>query len=103
VRHIVEHGVQEGIDLSVEILPSPYVSQALFEKYVYAVRILAVESNCGLLGCEKKPAFLFCGNRAAHCLDDVLTKLALHGVIVITYPSDTSHISKYWMFFCSEF
>jgi hypothetical protein len=53
VTRIFKHGVREGIDVSVEISPSPYVSQALFEKHVSAVLIPTVESNRRLPGFEK--------------------------------------------------
>jgi hypothetical protein len=60
VTRTFEYGVREGINVSVGISQCPYLNQALFEKYVSAVLILAVESNRRLLGCEKKPAFLSC-------------------------------------------
>jgi hypothetical protein len=40
----------------------------------------------------KKPAILFCDNCFAHCCDDLLRKLAWHGILVITYLPHTSYI-----------
>jgi hypothetical protein len=41
---------------------------------------------------RKTWALLFCDNYAAHCFDEVLSKLARHGIRVMTYPPHTSHI-----------
>jgi hypothetical protein len=92
VTQIFEHRVRAGIDLSVEISSSAYVMQAIFEKYVDQVLVPAVGSNRSLPGCANKPALLFCDNCAAHCSDDVLTKLARHRILVITCPPHTSFV-----------
>jgi hypothetical protein len=93
VRQIFETGARDGIDLKVEIVSSPCVRQAIFNKYIDEVLIPAVISNHGLPGCKDKPAIIFCDNCSAHCSDEVLGKLARRGILVITYPSHTSHTS----------
>jgi hypothetical protein len=54
-----EHQIRDGIDLQIEISPSPYVNAEIFERYVDTVLIPAVEANRQLPGCDKKPAILF--------------------------------------------
>jgi hypothetical protein len=81
-----------GIDLQIEISPSPYVNAEIFERYVDTVSIPAVEANRQLPRCDKKPAILFCDNCSAHMSNSVLEKLARHGILVLTYPPHTSRI-----------
>jgi hypothetical protein len=92
VRQIFKTGVRDGIDLKVEIASSPYVIQAIFNKYIDEILIPAVISNRSLLSCKDKPAILLCDNCSAHCSDEVLGKLARCWIIVITYPLHTSYI-----------
>jgi hypothetical protein len=91
-RAVHEHQILDGIDLEIEISPSPYVNTEIFERYVNTVLIPAVEANRQLPGCDKKPAILFCDNCSAHMSNSMSTKLARHGVLVLTYPPDMSHI-----------
>jgi predicted transcriptional regulator len=48
VRQIFETEVPDSIDLKVEIASSPYVTQAIFNKYIDEVLIPAIISNRGL-------------------------------------------------------
>jgi hypothetical protein len=89
---VFNHGPRDGIDLKIQIAKSASVTKEIFESYVDTVLIPAIESNRTLKGCNNKPAILFCDNRSAHCTEDILKKLAYHGVIVLTYPPHTSHI-----------
>jgi hypothetical protein len=91
-RAVFGHQMREGIDLQIEINPSPYVNGEIFEKYVDTVLIPAVDANRQLPGCDKKPAILFCDNCSAHMSNSMLEKLARHGVLVLTYPPHPSHI-----------
>jgi transposase len=84
--------VLDDVDLKVEIASSPYVTQAIFNKYINEVLIPAVISNRGLPRCKDKPVILFCDNCSAHCSDEVLGKLAKCGILVIADPPHTSHI-----------
>jgi hypothetical protein len=91
-RDVFHHRIREGIDLRIEIAASPYVTSEIFEKYVDTVLIQAVEANRQRPGCAMKPAILFCDNCSAHMSDSVMRKMALHGILVLTYPPHTSHI-----------
>jgi hypothetical protein len=84
--------VRKGIDVRVEISRCSYLGKAFFAKYVGAVPTPAVKSNRRLLSCEKKPALLFCHGCRAHCSDEVLTKLAQNGVIMIADPLRILHV-----------
>jgi hypothetical protein len=44
-RAVFEYQIRDGIDLQIEIGPSPYVNAEIFEIYVDTVLILAVEAN----------------------------------------------------------
>jgi hypothetical protein len=99
---IFEPGVRDGIDLKVEIASLACATQSIFEKYVDQVLVPTVESNRWLPGCAKKPALLFCDNCAAYCSEEILSKLAQYGIIVITYPLIPRIFSKDWMFCYSE-
>jgi hypothetical protein len=92
VRQVFDLGVRDGIDLKIEIAASPYVTQELFNTYIDEVVISVAVANRELAGCSGKPAILLRDNCSAHCCDDVLKKLARHGIHVITYPPHTSHI-----------
>jgi hypothetical protein len=92
MTEVFRTGVRDGIDLKIEIASSPYVTQAIFEKYIDEVLVPAVVANCDLDGCTDKPSILFCDNCSAHCSEDILKKLARHGILVITYPPHTSHL-----------
>jgi hypothetical protein len=83
---LFQHQVRDGIDLQIEIVPSPYVTSVIFERYIDTVLIPAIESNQELPGCAKKPVILFCDNCSSHMSDSILRKLARHGVLVTTYP-----------------
>jgi hypothetical protein len=89
VRQIFEIGVQDSIDLNVEITSSPYVTQVIFNKYIHEGLIPVVISNRGLPGYKDKPAILFCDNCSLHCSDEMLGKYARCGILVITYPPNT--------------
>jgi hypothetical protein len=54
-----EHQIRDGIDLQIEISPSPYVNAEIFEKYVDTVLIPAVEANRQFPGCDKNQPFCF--------------------------------------------
>jgi hypothetical protein len=84
VRQIFETGVRDGIDMKVEIASSPYVTQAIFNQYINEMLILAVILNRGVPGCKDKPAILVCDNCSDHCSDEVLGKLAMCGILVVT-------------------
>jgi hypothetical protein len=66
----------------------------IFIEYLRNVLIPAVESSRLLPGCEKKPAILFCDNCSCHCTQDIMKELAIHGILLITYPPHTSHLFK---------
>jgi hypothetical protein len=91
-RAVFEHQIRDGIDLQIEIHPSPYVNAEIFERYVDTILIPAVEANRQLPGCDKKPAILFCDNCSAHMSNSMSEKLARHGVLVLMYPPHMSHI-----------
>jgi hypothetical protein len=44
-RAVFEHQIRDGIDLQIEISPSPYVNAEIFERVVDTVLIPAVEAN----------------------------------------------------------
>jgi hypothetical protein len=90
-RAVFQYQVREEIDLQIEIVPSPYATSVIFERYVDTVLIPAVEANRELPGCAEKPAIFFWDNSSSHISESILRKLACHGV-VITYPPHTSHV-----------
>jgi hypothetical protein len=91
-----QHGqclsIRDGIDLQIEISPSPDVNAEIFERHIDTVLIPAVEANRQIPGCDKKPAILFCDNCSAHMSNSMLEKLARNGVLVLTCPPHTSHM-----------
>jgi hypothetical protein len=89
---VFQHHFRDGIDLQIEIVPSPYVTSVIFERYLNTVLIPAVEANRELPRCAKKPAILFCNNCSSHMSDSILRKLACHGVLVVACPPHPSHI-----------
>jgi hypothetical protein len=89
---IFEKGIREGVDLRMEIRDSPYVTREVFFEYLRDIRVPTVESNRQLPRCQAKPAILFCDNCSSHYCDEVLQQLARHGILIITYPSDSSQI-----------
>jgi hypothetical protein len=91
-RAVFEHQIRDGIDLQIEIIPSPYVNAEIFEKYIDTVLIPAVEANRQLPGCDKTPTVLFYDNCSAHVSNLIFEKLARHAVLVLTYPPRPSHI-----------
>jgi hypothetical protein len=44
-RAVFEHQIRDGIDIQIEINPSPSVNAEIFERYADAVLIPAVEAN----------------------------------------------------------
>jgi hypothetical protein len=91
-RAVFENQIRDGINLQIEISPSPYGNAEIFERYVDTVLIPAVEANRQLPGCNKNPAILFYDNCSAHMSNSMLEKLAGHEVLILTYPPHTSHI-----------
>jgi hypothetical protein len=89
---VFEHQIRDGIDLQIEISPSPDVNAEIFERYFDTLLIPAVEANRQLPGCDKKPAILFCDNCSAHMSNSMQERLARHRVLVLMYPLHTSHI-----------
>jgi hypothetical protein len=69
---VFEHQIRDGIDLQIEINPSPYVNADIFERHIDTVLIPAVEANQQLPGCDKKPVILFCDNCSAHMSNSML-------------------------------
>jgi hypothetical protein len=92
VTQILDTGVGDGIDLTIQSASSPYVTQNIFKKHIDTVFIPAVISNLDLLGRKDKPAISFCDNCSAHCSNAVLDKIARNGILVIANPPHTSHI-----------
>jgi hypothetical protein len=73
-RAVFEHQIRDGIDLQIEIRPSPYVNAEIFERYVDTVLIPTAQANRQLPGCDKKSAILFCSNCSAHMSNSMLEK-----------------------------
>jgi hypothetical protein len=92
VRQAVDQRVREALDLRIEIATSPDANVENFDRYCDRVPISAVVSNCEIDGCQNNLAILRCDNCAARCLDDVLRKLASHGIFILTYMLHTSHL-----------
>jgi hypothetical protein len=92
VNRIFEKGARPGIDLKLEIRPSPYVDADLFGRYIQEIFLPAVATNCRLPECKNKPATLFCDNCTCRCFEAILKELAEKGVLVLTYPPHASHI-----------
>jgi hypothetical protein len=84
-------GMRNGIELTIEIAPLFYTTQAIFERCVNEVLIPAVTANCSFDGCTNKVATLLCDNSSTHCSENVLRKFARHDVLVITSPPHRLH------------
>jgi hypothetical protein len=90
-------GVRDGIDLGIKIAESRDVTKELFIEYLRDVMITSIENNREFPGCQRKPAIIFCDKCSCYCFDDILLELANHGIILITYPSHTSHLFQVLM------
>jgi hypothetical protein len=55
---VFEHQIRNGIDLQIEISPSPDVNAEIFERYVDTVLIPAIEANRQLPGWGKTSRFV---------------------------------------------
>jgi hypothetical protein len=91
-RDVFQHEIRDGIDLHIEIAPSPDVTSKIFARSIDTVLIPAVQANQELRDCTKKPAILFYNNCSAYISEAMLWNAARHKVLIITYPSHTSHV-----------
>jgi hypothetical protein len=64
----------------------------IFIEHLLSALSTAVESDRRHPGCSTKPAILFCDNCACYYNEEILKELALHGILLVTYPPHTSHI-----------
>jgi hypothetical protein len=94
MRHVLDTGLLEDIDLKIKIASSPSVTHEIFNEYMDTVSIAAVISNRDVAGCNRKPGVSLWDNNSPHCFDTVWNKLARHGIIAIAYPPHTPHVSQ---------
>jgi hypothetical protein len=66
-RAVFEYQIRDGIDLQIEISPSPDVNAEIFERYVDTVLIPAVETNRPSPACDKNEPFYFTTNVQLTC------------------------------------
>jgi hypothetical protein len=90
ITHVHNTEVWDGIEFTIEIAPSPYAKQAIFEKCMGDVLILAVTANRNFDGYTNKLVILFCDNCSGHCFEEALKKFAQHGILVLTCSPHTS-------------
>jgi hypothetical protein len=57
VREMYQYQICDGIDLQIEITPSPYVTSAMFESYIDSVLIPAVESESRITWPPKETSY----------------------------------------------
>jgi hypothetical protein len=91
-RKLLDTGVKDRIDLSIEVRQPPYATAQLFHPYVTEVFFPALETNRQLPGCENKLCILFCNNCSIHCQNQLLKEFAERGFAVLICPPHTSHL-----------
>ena len=89
---IFNKGIRKGIDLTIIIGNTSYVTKETFTDYVSSNFIPLVIETRKIDGCADKPALLFYDNCQAHIDEDLLRNLAENKILVITYPPHTSQI-----------
>jgi hypothetical protein len=94
--------VRKRIDLKIEIAPSFYVTQIIFEKYIDKVLVPVLISNRDIIGYKDNPAILFRDDCSVHCSDAILTSW-LNMILWLLLISRMHLISlRYLMCSCSE-
>lgn len=92
LERIFDLGVRRDIDLSIHVGNSNYISKEVFNDHIINKFIPQVMNDRKFCGNNNLPAILFLDNCSSH-LDDMLLKiLADNLILVISYPSHTSHI-----------
>ena len=92
LERIFDLGVRRDIDLSIHVGNSNYISKEVFNDHIINKFIPQVMNDRKFCGNNNLPAIIFLDNCSSH-LDDMLLKiLADNLILVISYPSHTSHI-----------
>jgi hypothetical protein len=94
-RSTFDRGIRECIDAKIETHGSPGINDELFERYVWDIFLSAVESHQKLPEWAAKRAIRLCDSRSAHCPEDLLSKLAEHGILLIIYPTRAFNVLRH--------
>ena len=85
-------GIRRDTDWSLHVGNSNYVDKETFCDHIINKFIPQVLNDRKYCGCDTLPAILFIDNCSSHLDPDLLEILADNLILVITYPSHTSHI-----------
>ena len=85
-------GIRRDTDLSLHVGNSNYVDKETFCDHIINKFIPQVLNDRKYCGCDTLPAILFIDNCSSQSDPDLLEILADNLILVITYPSHTSHI-----------
>jgi transposase len=89
---VFRDGIEEGVDLKVQIARSAYVDANIFCNYLRDVMIPKIEELRETNGITNEPAVLLIDNCSAHTSTEVIELLSHHRVKVITFPPHTTGI-----------
>lgn len=89
---IFDLGIRRDTDLILQVSNSSYVNKQIFNNHIINNFIPQVEIDRKFVNLMDNPAILFFDNCSSHLDEELLQTLAQHMIIVIAYPSHTSHV-----------
>ena len=92
LEKVFDLGIRRNTDLIFEVSNSLYVNKEIFTRHIKENFINQVDAERKYCGLEENPAILFFDNCSCHLDEELLQILAEHMILVITYPSHTSHV-----------
>ncbi|KAK8884192.1 hypothetical protein M9Y10_043298 [Tritrichomonas musculus] len=92
LEKVFDLGIRRNTDLILEVSNSSYVNKEIFTRHIKENFINQVDAERKYCGLEENQAILFFDNCSCHLDEELLQILAEHMILVITYPSHTSHV-----------
>lgn len=92
LEKIFDLGIRRNTDLILQVSNSSYVNKQIFKDHILNNFIEQVENDKKFVGLDDSPAILFFDNCSCHLDEELLQILAQNMILVITYPSHTSHV-----------
>ena len=92
LEQIFDLGVRRDVDLFLKISNSPYINKETFVNHIMQNFIPQVQNDRRFCGDNQLPAILFFDNCSCHIDNELLQILAQNMILVISYPSHTSHV-----------
>lgn len=92
LQGIFDLGIRQDIDLCLKVGNSNYITKEIFNDHILKKFIPQVQSDREFCEDDSLPAILFIDNCSSHLDDELLRKLAENLILVISYPSHSSHI-----------